>query len=142
MNTLERAELFEQILHNHHPERFDSNEHVIYIATDDGLKKMETGTDVYDIIENPTNQQLVHDLGCSVAITTQGWASPRNTETDDNVAPSQHPQRRRVALFIMVTQSGEMASVLRFSDKPNETVTDNGDARGSLAEALLEMVNA
>lgn len=142
MNTLEKAELLEAAHHQQNPDRFNSSEHSIFIVTDDGLKTMETGTDVYDIIENPTNQELVHDLGCSVAITTQGWASPRNTETDDDVAPSQHPQRRRVTLFIMVTQSGEMASVLRFSDKPDETVTDNGDARGSLAEALLEMVSA
>ena len=142
MNTLEKAELLEAVHHHQNPDRFISSEHAIYIVTDDGLKTMETGTDVYDIIENPTNQQLVHDLGCAVAITTQGWASPRNTETDDDVAPSQHPQRRRVALFVMVTKSGEMASVLRFSDKPNETVTDDGDARGSLAEALWEMVSA
>jgi hypothetical protein len=142
MNTLEKAELLEAAHHQQNPDRFNSSEHSIFIVTDDGLKTMETGTDVYDIIENPTNQELVHDLGCSVAITTQGWASPRNTETDDDVAPSKHPQRRRVTLFIMVTQSGEMASVLRFSDKPNETVTDDGEARGSLAEALLEMVSA
>jgi hypothetical protein len=142
MNTLEKAELLEAVHHQQNPDRFNSSEHSIFIVTNDGLKTMETGTDVYDIIENPTNQELVHDLGCSVAITTQGWASPRNTETDDDVAPSQHPQRRRVALFVMVTQSGEMASVLRFSDKPNETVTDDGEARGSLAEALLEMVSA
>ena len=140
MNTLEQAELLEAVHHHQNPDIFSSSEHAIYIVTDDGLKTMDTGTDVYDIIENPTNQQLARDLGCSVAITTQGWASPR--DDDSNTAPSKHPQRRRVALFVMVTKSGQMASVLRFSDKPEETVTDDGEARGTLAEALWEMVSA
>jgi hypothetical protein len=29
------------------------------------------------------------------------------------------------------------ASVMRFSDTPDETITDDGNARGALAEAIM-----
>jgi len=42
-------------------------------------------------------------------------------------------------LIISADESG-VASVLRFQDKPNETTIDEGQARGSLADAIMTMM--
>jgi hypothetical protein len=71
----------------------------------------------------------------AAAIVTTGWAAPLDEDGNVNGAPSQHAQRRRVRLTVLVANSG-VASVLRFADEPEEVVTDPGSATGSLAEAI------
>ena len=100
-----------------------------------GLVLIDHAGDVYELLERNTA------TGPNpMALTTCGWAAPIDNNPD-NLQPSQHPQRRRVNLFIAVNQAGQMASVLRFKDTPNETTTDDGEARGALAEALLNMMH-
>ena len=147
MKLLEQAELLEAAHHHETENRFDQKQATLYIASDDGLITLASSGDIYELIDNCRNNPLVQVVIATktpLAVTTCGWAAPRNTETetDNELAPSQHPERRRVALFIMVNNAGEMASILRFSDTPDETVTDNGEAHGSLAEALLELMSA
>ena len=64
------------------------------------------------------------------------------TDEDDSeesaTPPSQHPERRRVRLVVVVSDAG-VGSVLRFADAPNDVVTDAGAARGSLADAVTNM---
>ena len=84
----------------------------------------------------------------AAVVLTCGWAAPISRQdhddhddhddhetTDDEVPPSQHPQRRRVRLVVVVCDDG-VASVLRFADTPDDIVTDAGSARGSLADAV------
>ena len=101
-----------------------------------GLVLIDHGGDVYELLERNTGENWPNPL----ALTTLGWAAPIDNN-HDNLQPSQHPQRRRVSLFITVDQTGQMASVLRFKDTPNETTTDDGEARGALAEALLDLIS-
>jgi hypothetical protein len=77
-----------------------------------------------------------------VAIVTCGWAAPirDNDDDDDAVAPSQHPERRRVRLVVLASRSS-VSSVLRFSDTPDEVVTDAGKATGSLADAIHQLIS-
>jgi len=145
VKLLEQAELLEAAHHHENPNRFDLKEATLYIASDDGLITLASSGDVYQLIDDCRSNPLVQAVIATdtpLALTTCGWAAPRNTAADEELAPSQHPERRRVALFVMVNNAGEMASVLRFSDTPEETTTDNGEARGSLAEALLELMSA
>ena len=77
----------------------------------------------------------------AAVVLTCGWAAPIRDEDDDNetsVPPSQHPERRRVRLVVVVGDCG-VGSVLRFADTPNDVVTDAGAARGSLADAVTNM---
>lgn len=100
-----------------------------------GLILIDKGQDVYELIENNTGTIR----SCPLVLTTLGWAAPlAETDDDNETPPSQHPNRRRVSLFIAVNKTGQMASVLRFSDT-NETTPDDGEARGQLAEALLTL---
>ncbi len=105
--------------------------------------------DVYELIDAPTSA-IVRMFDAAVVLTC-GWAAPidRNIESnkdgEDNdddanekVPPSQHPQRRRVRLVVVVGDQG-VGSVLRFADTPKEIVTDAGSARGSLADAVTNL---
>ncbi len=103
--------------------------------------------DVYELIDAPTSA-IVRMFDAAVVLTC-GWAAPidRSHKNDDDrdddhgdaddekLPPSQHPQRRRVRLVVVVGDQG-VGSVLRFADTPKEIVTDAGSARGSLADAV------
>ena len=100
--------------------------------------------DVYELIDAPTSA-IVRMFDAAVVLTC-GWAAPIDrsdaSEDDDDadvddekLPPSQHPQRRRVRLVVVVGDQG-VGSVLRFADAPKEIVTDAGSARGSLADAV------
>ena len=119
----------------------------LLISVTDGLfgvelsDPLESG-DVYDLIESKASLELAKRSDF-IAIVTCGWAAPLSKDTndddDDKVAPSQHPLRRRVRLVVLASRSS-VASVLRFSDTPDETVTDEGKATGSLADAILKLM--
>ena len=119
----------------------------LLISVTDGLfgvelsDPLESG-DVYDLIESNASVELARRSEF-IAIVTCGWAAPLSKDTndddDDKVAPSQHPQRRRVRLVVLASRSS-VSSVLRFSDTPDETVTDEGKATGSLADAILNLM--
>jgi hypothetical protein len=110
--------------------------------------------DVYELIDAPTSA-IVRMFDAAVVLTC-GWAAPidrsqdndehdkdehdkgEHDKDDENLPPSQHPQRRRVRLVVVVGDQG-VGSVLRFADTPKEIVTDAGSARGSLADAVTNM---
>ena len=99
--------------------------------------------DVYELIDAPTSA-IVRMFDAAVVLTC-GWAAPidrsdqchddDDDDANEKVSPSQHPQRRRVRLVVVVGDQG-VGSVLRFADTPKEIVTDAGSARGSLADAV------
>lgn len=96
--------------------------------------------DVYELLEAQTSA-IVRMFDAAVVLTC-GWAAPiRDDEADSEdsaTPPSQHPERRRVRLVVVVSDAG-VGSVLRFADAPNDVVTDAGAARGSLADAVTNM---
>ena len=96
--------------------------------------------DVYELLEAQTSA-IVRMFDAAVVLTC-GWAAPiRNDEEDEDelaTPPSQHPERRRVRLVVVVCDDG-VASVLRFADTPDDVITDAGAARGSLADAVTHL---
>ena len=96
----------------------------------------EYGADVYDLLGSIESKARYNYY----AVFTCGWASPINKDQDENdqVAPSQHPERRRVQLVLVTSRDGNQASAMRF-DNDTELVTDDGNARGSLAEAFADI---
>lgn len=89
--------------------------------------------DVYSLLESPTSG--LARMFDAAAIVTTGWAAPLDENGEVRGAPSEHAQRRRVRLVVLVANCG-VASVLRFADEPHDVVTDPGSATGSLAEAI------
>jgi hypothetical protein len=127
----------------------------ISVVDEGGVDRLEDGAlritflaehgDVYELIDAPTSA-IVRMFDAAVVLTC-GWAAPidRSVKNDhddhddhddhEKLPPSQHPQRRRVRLVVVVGDQG-VGSVLRFADTPKEIVTDAGSARGSLADAV------
>lgn len=97
--------------------------------------------DVYEALEqiqqleDPKLQSMTH-----LGVETTGWAAPVDTDNDD-IAPSMHSQRRRCRLVAVVDRNLEVASCLGFSDSV-ELVTDKGNARGALDDAIKECMAA
>ena len=103
------------------------------------IRKIAEHADVYEMLDDTFNAVLLFDSGYNgFAVVTCGWAAPIGKDDDaDEIAPSQHPERRRVRLMTMV-HNGKMGSSIRFTDE--EAVTyDEGNAMGSLASALQDM---
>ena len=89
--------------------------------------------DVYELLESRGSS--IARMFDAAAVLTCGWAAPVDEEDESEVPPSVHPRRRRVRLVVVVGDSG-VGSVLRFADTPEEIVTDPGNAKGSLADAV------
>ncbi len=89
--------------------------------------------DVYELLESRGSS--IARMFDAAAVLTCGWAAPVDDENESDVPPSVHPRRRRVRLVVVVGDDG-VGSVLRFADTPDEIVTDPGNAKGSLADAV------
>lgn len=106
------------------------------------LAYLETDKDVYELLEKKSLRNTVH-LFDSAIIVTAGWGAPLKSDGTIDGAPSEHPQRRRVRLTIVVSDSiedsdGIIASILRFADDADSPILDLGIATGALADAVNE----
>jgi hypothetical protein len=75
------------------------------------------------------------------SVLTTGWAAPLNEHGEIDGAPSKHKDRRRVTLVIGINIDDKVlvGSALKFDDD-DEIIFDFGDATGSLANAILELL--
>ena len=142
MLATELAEKVESEIHNAHS--FDLKRALIMRVTD-GLFGVELSDqhahgDVYDLLESDDAIDLARKAEW-VALVTCGWAAPVADGDDDadGVPPSAHPKRRRVRLVVLASRT-EVVSVLRFGDNPDETIIDEGTAKGSLADAIQALM--
>jgi hypothetical protein len=102
----------------------------------DAVVQYENG-DVYELLES-ADAHRVAKKSKNILIVTCGWAAPRpENKEEEEVAPSEHPERRRVMLSVIAGDEG-MVSTLRFADS-DEVMVDEGEAQGSLAEAIHEL---
>ena len=143
VSIMARAEKAEQMLNESNEVGFEMRKAQMYslIENDNEVSMTLAGEsgDIYDLIMSRDALQVAK-VSDFIALVTCGWASPRdNSDDDDDVAPSQHPLRRRVRLLVLAGKDG-MASCLRFSDTPDEVITDNGTATGTLATALYDLL--
>jgi hypothetical protein len=143
VSLMERAEKAEQMLNAEIGFEMRKAQMYSLIESDDEVSMTLAGEsgDVYDLIMSRDALQVAK-ASDFIALVTCGWASPRDNgdnPDDDEIAPSQHPQRRRVRLLVLAGKDG-MASCLRFSDTPDEVITDNGTATGALATALYDLL--
>ena len=104
------------------------------------VRQVAEDSDIYGMLEDVFNAVLLFDSGYNgFAVVTTGWASPIDKDNDANneIAPSQHPERKRVRLMTMM-HNGKMGSSIRFTG--DKTVTyDEGNAMGSLASAMQDL---
>lgn len=110
------------------------------ILGDDGVNMTLLGQnpDVYGLLSDPENRAMNGAFDLMTVVTT-GWAAPLNADGEADGMPSQHPERRRVRLSVVVNRE-QVASVLRFADDPDDVVVDLGSATGMLADALQDFI--
>lgn len=117
---------------------FTVGQATVYALLNDGFLPIGSAPDVYDLLETVT----IPAEAQAVAVHTTGWAAPLNANGEVEGAPSAHPARRRVALMACVTSDpfgdAVMGSALGFEDDPEGIITDEGEATGSLSEAIVE----
>ena len=99
------------------------------------LDAEQSGPDIYDLLDSLKPESVVNYY----AVITTGWAAPLNDDGDTGgIAPSQHPQRKRVELMCIVSRDAQMASAMTM-EGDDDIITDDGKATGSLQLALLDI---
>jgi hypothetical protein len=106
-----------------------------------GSEWLNTGDsdDIYMLLNGVGRDAEDRHTPYAVGVLTTGWAAPLGDDGTIEGAPSEHPKRRRVVLFCVVTRDGDVASRMLFEDDPNEPVDDEGAATGALTEAIDAM---
>ncbi len=129
-----------QQLRDQHADPFEMKSCRIFIIDHDNhLEVVSVHKDVYeglDAIGTLANDPVMHRMKF-LGIDTCGWAAPV-TDDDLEQPPSVHPNRRRVRLVTLVDRNLQAGSALGFKDEPDEIITDEGTARGSLADSLKD----
>lgn len=114
----------------------------IFKSRDGQLVTLGVYGDIYvglENIANETDEETLHDFEF-LGVETSGWAAPIREEGDDEIAPSKHPERRRVRMLSVIDRTCRIASVMSLDDD-GEILTDLS-GRGSLADAIrLVMAN-
>jgi len=105
------------------------------------FEPIKAGADVYELInDSPEVFAAVNEYDL-ITIATCGWAAPLDKDNNNEIAPSEHPERRRVRLLATANSNSQFGSSVSFNDNPDETVFDYGDAKGALANAIMELIN-
>lgn len=104
------------------------------------IKESDNG-DVYQLLADwESAVKLIPYDGFGVVTT--GWAAPIDkglTGDEDNaIAPSKHPERTRVRLFVYCDSQGNVSSSVRFKDE-RELQYDENQAKGSLKDAMSRL---
>jgi len=149
METLTQEE-FEQIVQTiskEMPADYDMCKAIMYgVKLDDNKQitfdQISENGDVYEML-NPFNTVWKMKGYNFFTIVTCGWAAPINEEENEysDLPPSQHPARRRDKLTVNATTDNKVGSCISFKDDQENADFDYGDARGDLADAILELIS-
>lgn len=139
--TINAEEKIKYILQDYKDEWFLQSASVWVETSNKEIIQVVNHGDIYELLADPKTVKAITNYDFFTVVTC-GWAAPLQSENPnpEEVAPSQHPERRRIRLVVGANSTG-VASVLRFQDNPNEIVTDEGNARGSLSDAVWELLN-
>lgn len=128
-----------------HKDGLDSS-HLMTIKIDNEVVIVDSvcsSPDIYDLIDEVVAKTpFTVRSSDMLAVIVSGWAAPLADDGSVEGAPSKHPERRRVRLMSCVRRSDlRIVSVVRFL-ATDKVVIDEGEAIGSLAEAMLALGNA
>jgi hypothetical protein len=98
------------------------------------LEEFVRAPDVYQAMWAASHGSMP-DETVAIGVTSCGWAAP----TDDGVAPSEHPNRRRVMMVVIGDRSMEMCSGVLFQGDADPTL-NLGEGEGLLKERFKDMI--
>ncbi len=141
--TINAEEKIKYILQDYKDQWFLESASIWVETSDKHMIQVVNHSDIYSMLEDRMTVRAIKGYDF-FTILTCGWGAPinkSNSSDDEQIAPSNHPERRRVRLVIGANATG-VASVLRFQDNPEEIVTDENQAKGSLADGVWELLNS
>lgn len=98
------------------------------------LAQFVSAPDVYQAMW-AASHGAIPDETVAIGVTSCGWAAP----TDDGLAPSEHPKRRRVMMVVIGDRQLEMCSGVLFQGDADPTL-DLGEGQGLLSERFKDMI--
>jgi hypothetical protein len=94
-----------------------------------------TASDAYVLAEELANGPLPN-LWDHMCIVTHGWAAPFS---DSDVAPSKHPEKKRVSVYVFVSSDQSMSTVLSMQDEePMYDTTGTGNMSDAVKAIYLK----
>ena len=104
--------------------------------------KISENGDVYDLLsEIPMFQDAVKNFDM-ISVLTAGWAAPVNDDEDDEIAPSEHKDRRRVILAMVGNTSTQYSTIMSFDDEEIDGVYVENQGQGSLRDEFINAMEA
>ena len=106
------------------------------------IEQIGSDGDIYDMLyDNPVLSSQVKNYDF-LTFATCGWAAPIDKDNDEHndLAPSKHPKKRRVRLLVSANTALQFGSSITFNDDLENPIFDYGDAKGSLAEAIEDLI--
>lgn len=149
MKTISEVE-FEKIVQTIHDKinySFDESGSKVYgILLDENnnptIEQVHSGVDVYQLLEElMETPEALKDYDI-FTLGTLGWAAPIGDGNEPEMAPSQHPERRRVRVLSNTSSTGMIGSSIMFQDDVSEPVFDYGKASGALNDAIMSLFRA
>ncbi len=136
MKTLQFTEKIEKQINYYIDDSYDLETASVWVLNDiDNAIKLTDNKDIYELLGSKTTlTKLINHKNDGFAVVTCGWAASLD-DCDENMPPSQAPNKRRVRIVIGANKKG-IVSILRFQDKTDEKVIDENTAKGALAEAV------
>ena len=107
------------------------------------IEKIDSSSDISDMLDTDNDDLLnqINDYDM-ISFATNGWAAPTGKDDEySDLAPSQHPEKRRVRLLSSANIHNQVGSSILFSDDIDSPVYDYGDARGTMATAIIELMD-
>lgn len=149
MKTLDEFEFAAiiQTIHDKINYSFDDSGSKVYgILLDENnnptIEQVHSSVDVYQSLEElMETPEALKDYDI-FTIATLGWAAPIADDNEPEIAPSQHPERRRVRVLSNTSSTGMVGSSVLFQDDINDPVFDYGNARGALHDAIMNLFKA
>lgn len=108
----------------------------IFKSRDGQITTIGTYRDVYEgleIIAFEADHEMLTGYEF-LGLETSGWAAPLAGDESREVAPSQHPERRRVRMVSVLDRTMRLTSVLGFEG--DEKIVSNQGGQGTLADAM------
>jgi hypothetical protein len=115
------------------PNCFMKEKHELYGFTkDEQIVKISENEDVYELLS-----AMYGDVGyVGLSVHTTGWGAPIDDMEKYKDTPSEHPERRRVAIICAITNEGVCAA-MAFADEQNKISVDT-EIEGRLADGIRE----
>jgi hypothetical protein len=121
---------------------FDSHSSRMYHIDDDGLFTfIDHNRDVYDMLDDDdVANTLANADNIAFGVLVYGWAAPMtDDETENDVPPSQHKDKKRVRVLITACEHNKFVTFIRFEHNP-DTADVQTDGEGSMADAISALI--